>query len=218
MDSKCYSCHQVSLIEDYHEGQVVCSSCGLVNSPLFLNQINSVNHAPQDLEPKDLTEIKHLLDRIHVPLCYAYHIESFYSKNFTTKSNQSLVFAVYKVLNDLDIPISMKEISNVSNVDKKKLNKAQIQNQHVNLDQVMLVEKYCKLLGLCYKVETLIKNKLKTLPISGHNPNSALASIIYQIAKEKKLKISIKKVSKVTNVSAISIQRYNNFLKNDNGS
>jgi transcription initiation factor TFIIIB Brf1 subunit/transcription initiation factor TFIIB len=212
MDSKCYSCDQLSLIEDYHEGQVVCSSCGLVNSPLFLNQIDSVNH--QHFEAKDLTEIKHLLDRIHVPLCYAYHVESFYSKNFTIKSKQSLVFAIYKVLNDLGIPISMKEISNISNVNKKRLNKAQHENNHVNFDQMVSVEKYCKMLNLSYTTVTLIKNKLKTLPMSGHNPNSALASIIYQICKEHKLKISIKKVSEVTNVSAISIQRYNNFLKN----
>ena len=211
MDSKCHSCQNITFFDDYCEGNVVCYSCGLVTSPLFLNQINSVSHVNQ--ETNILSDIQHLLDKIHVPICYGNQIESYYCKNFTTKSKTSLVFAIYKVLNDLEIPISMKEISNVSSVDKKCLNRVQHENQFINFDSNAIVEKYCVMLGLNFKTITLIKNKINSLPISGHNPNSILASVIYQICKEQKIKISIKHIAEITSVSCISIQRYNTFYK-----
>lgn len=211
MVNEYHLCQHLSLIEDHREGQIVCCNCGLVTSPLFLNQIYNVR--PNVFQEDVLTEIQHLLDRIHVPICYGNQIESYYSKNFTTKSKNSIVFAVYKVLNELGIPISIKEISNISSVNKKSLNRAQNENNFVILDSTALVEKYSKMLGLSFKTTTVIKNNLTTLPISGHNPNSILASTIYQVCKKLKKKISIKQISLITNVSCISIQRYNNFSK-----
>lgn len=203
------SCQHLEVIEDYHEGTIVCSNCGVVMSPLFVNQIHNLSH--NMVQEKILTEIQHLLDRIHVPICYANQIESYYAKNFTTKSNKSIAFAVYKVLNKLGIPISMKEISNVSCVDKKSLNKAQQDNNFVSIDNNAFIEKYCKILGLSFQTTTVIKNVVKNLPISGHNPSSMIASTIYKVCKEEKRKISIKQISLITNVSSISIQRYNNY-------
>lgn len=205
------SCSHLKVSDDYHEGTVVCLSCGLVLSPLFLNQLSNVQQL--DSQKDVLTDIENLLDRIHIPICYSNQILSYFNKNFTTKSKQALIYASYKVLNDLDIPISMKEISNVSSISKKSINKVQQINSFVNLDSNIIVEKYSKLLGLCFKTITLIKKRLTSVPISGHNPNSIIASVIYQVCKEKKLKISIKKIAEVTSVSCISIQRYNKFSK-----
>jgi transcription initiation factor TFIIIB Brf1 subunit/transcription initiation factor TFIIB len=172
-----------------------------------------MTHCETQTQTDILSDIQNLLDRIHVPVCYAHQIESYYKKNFTTKSKNSIIFSIYKVLNDFQIPISLKEISNVSNVTLKKLNKAHIEDSFVKRDTNVILDKHCALLGLCYKTTTLIKNRLVTAPISGHNPNSVLASLIYQVCRELKKKISIKKISEVTSVSCISIQRYNNFSK-----
>lgn len=208
------SCQHINIIEDHHEGTVVCVGCGLVLSNLFQHQIDCLmTHSETQTQTDILSDIQNLLDRIHVPVCYAHQIESYYKKNFTTKSKNSIIFSIYKVLNDFQIPISLKEISNVSNVTIKKLNKAHIEDSFVKRDNNVILEKHCALLGLCYKTTTLIKNRLVTAPISGHNPNSVLASLIYQVCRELKKKISIKKISEVTSVSCISIQRYNNFSK-----
>ena len=225
MDKHESACSHLNQIEDYHEGNIVCTSCGLVLSSLYLSQVNSTsyeefsnnnnnnNNFNNNNNNEILLEIQNLLDRIHVPTCYGHKIESYYKKNFTTKSTKGLVFSIYKNLNDMGIPVSMKEISNVANVSKSLLNKVQCDNNCVELNPSTLVDKYCTMLGLSFTIATLIKRNIELAPASGHNPNSVVASTIYQVCKKNKLKISIKKISQVTSVSCISIQRYNNFSK-----
>jgi len=214
MDKQENSCPHLDPIEDHHEGIIVCTACGLVMTNLYLTQIENNSYEEVSSQSSSLHEIQHLLDRMHVPVCYASNIESYYRKNFTTKSNKSLIFSVYRTLNKLGIPVSMKEISNVADVPKSKLNKIDLTNNCMELNPSTLVDKYCGLLGLNFKIGTLIKRSLDEAPISGHNPNSVLASTIYQVCKKERLKLSIKKISEVTSVSCISIQRYNNFYKN----
>ena len=52
----------------------------------------------------------------HISTCFAVRIEDHLKENFTTKSRQSLVYSVFKVLNEMQIPISLKEISQASNL------------------------------------------------------------------------------------------------------
>jgi len=213
MDSQPYSCAHEKVIEDYREGTVVCTSCGLVLSSLFLHQLVNLSEQRTEADDVVLSDIQHLLDRIHVPLCHAYRIEAFHKKNCFNKSKQSIAFSVYRTLNDIGIPITMKEVSNISHIKKESLNRVRCDDNLIQIDSSVLVEKYSKLLDLSYKTTTVIKKEISSAPISGHNPNSVLASLIYQVCKRSKIKISIKKVAEVTSVSCISIQRYNNFFK-----
>jgi transcription initiation factor TFIIIB Brf1 subunit/transcription initiation factor TFIIB len=157
MSSEYSSCKHLNNIDDYHEGQVVCLSCGVVVAALFINQVNNIQQF--NFQEDISSEIQNLLDRIHIPICYANQIISYFNKNFTTKSKQALIFSSYKVLNDLGIPISMKEISNVSSVTKKSITKVQQANNFVNFDSNTIVEKYSNILGLCYTTTTLIKKR-----------------------------------------------------------
>jgi len=210
-------CKHLSQIEDHHEGTIVCISCGLVLSSLFLEQVESVTQISEK-ENKYLTEIQNLLDKIHVPICYGYQIESYLCKNFTIKSRQALVFSIYNVLNKLDIPISLQEVSNAMSIKKKLLNRVKCDYNCVTLDSINQVDKYGGMLGLPYNTVALIKRKLSSVPVSGHNPNSVIASLIYQVCKKSKLKLSLKRVSEITSISCISIQRYNNFYNHVYGS
>lgn len=210
MDTRDSPCQHLTPIEDYHEGTIVCTSCGLVLSSLLLQQVESVSQISEK-ENKYLTEIQNLLDKIHIPICYGYQIESYLLKNFTIKSRKALVFSIYNVLNKLDIPISLQEISNATSIKKKILNRVNCDYNCVSLDTSNQVEKYGSLLGLSYKTVSLIKSKLTTLPVSGHNPNSVVASLLYQACKKSKSKVSLKRISEITSVSCISIQRYNNY-------
>lgn len=210
------SCQHLNLVEDWHEGFEVCTSCGLVLSQLFMNQMQKSETSEQNLKDEknvSLEEIRNLLDRIHISTCFAAKIEAYLKENFTTKSNQALVYSTFKILNELSIPISLKEISLASNLSKKILHKVQSNNEVVHVDFSNVMEKYARLLNLSYETITLIKERIINSPNSGHNPNSVIAATIYQICKITEQPISMKKISLVTQVSCVSIQRYNKFCK-----
>lgn len=220
MDFRDRLCQHLNLVEDIHEGSVVCSLCGLVLSPLFIDQISHGSNCSNDrlsTENFNLSEIKNFLDRIHISSCFAPKINAHLNKNYTIKSRHALVYSIFKILNEMNIPISMNEISQASNVNKKNLHQAQLHNDVVNIDFSDIVEKYAKLLNLNFETLTLIKERIRNSPKSGHNPNSVLASTIYQVCKLLKHRISMKKIGQVTKVSCVSIQRYNKFctFKND---
>lgn len=219
MDNRDRPCQHLTQIEDFHEGSVICSLCGLVLSPLFIDQISQLSDPCHDpsTENFSLAEIRNLLDRIHISTCFATQIDAHLTKNFTTKSRKALVYSIFKVLNEINIPISMKELSQACHINKKMLHQAQSENDVVFIKFSDIVEKYAKLLNLNYQTITLIKETIKRCPMSGHNPNSVLASTIYQVCRRTKQRVSIKKVSQVTQVSCVSIQRYNKFhqIKND---
>jgi transcription initiation factor TFIIIB Brf1 subunit/transcription initiation factor TFIIB len=217
MDFAENNCEHLTYADDPHEGTVVCLNCGLVLSNLFSDQISNLEQQQQQRSTEDfcLNEIQDLLDRIHIPACYGHHIKNFLKKNFTTNSKKAIAFSVFKVLNDMDIPVSMKELSLATDLHKKTIHKAQTLDHVVSIDFSEIVEKYTKLLHLPFETTTVIKEKILTAPVTGHNPNSVLAAIIYQVCKAEKRKVSIKTISAVTKVSCISIQRYNKFTKND---
>ncbi len=215
MDFGDRSCQHLSQIEDFHEGCVICSLCGLVLSPLFMDQITQISSLNSHYSPAEnlnLAEIKNLLDRVHISTSFATQIDSYFQTNFITKSKQALVYSMFKILNELGISISMKEISQAFNISKKMLHRAQSVNDIIKIDFLDIVEKYGRLLNLNFETITLIKEEMRNKPTSGHNPNSVLASTIYQVCKKTKQHVSIKKVSEVTQVSCVSIQRYNKFL------
>jgi len=216
MDFRERTCQHLNLVEDIHEGSIVCIDCALVISSLFLNQIRQVSNSGQDFSPSEntsLTEIKNLLDRIHISTSYGDKINAHLQKNYVTTSMEAIVFSVYKVLNEMGISISMKEISQATNISKKVLHKAQSINEVVHIDFSEVVEKYVRLLGLPYEILALIKKTILKCPKTGHNPNSILAAVIYQVCKQTNQRVSMKKISQVTKVSCISIQRYNKYCK-----
>lgn len=213
MDFAEHNFEHLTQVEDHREGALVCSNCGLVVSSLFLNQISNLSQLETDTYDFILKEIQDVLDRIHIPVCYAPHIRYYFIKNYKQKTPQAISFSIFKVLNDQGISISMKEISQATQIPKKTLSKAQNLNQFVSINYSEVMEKYVKALNLTFETITVIKEKINNAPQTGHNPNSIIASIIYQICKQRKIKTSIKKISEVTHVSSISIQRYNNFCK-----
>ena len=210
------SCQHLETLDDFHEGSVVCTLCGLVISPLFSDFVPSIPCYQEEINSTEsfcLNEIKNLLDRIHVSTCFATRILTHLRMNFTTNSRRNVVYSVFKVLNELNIPISLKEISHVSNLSKKTLHQVQSHNEVIDVDFSDVVEKYARLLNLSFETIALIKAKIKNSTGSGHNPNSVLASTIYQICKSTGQRISMKKIAQVTQVSCVSIQRYNKFIK-----
>ena len=201
MSSEKDTCKHLNQIIDEHEGTYICTDCAFVISNFFCEE----NFPIQD---KNLifeqTETSEILSRLNLP-------DSF--KNFISETNIDDSHKSNTVLNATNIylttninnsVVTLKEMSAITGINSKQIAK----NKTNILDKYLLLEKYCTLLDLNYKTYTVIKERLKNLKLSGHNPLTVVASAIYIYSKENKLKLSMKKISDCFGISSISIQRY----------
>lgn len=123
----------------------------------------------------------------------------------------SLASCLYKNINN-ESAITLKEVTSATGVSSKLLNIA-TKGSITIVDKEILLEKYCSQLEIEFKHYTVIKELLQKQNISGHNPLTIISSCIYTYCKDKKLKISMKKISDCTGISCISIQRFVKKIK-----
>ena len=205
------NCQVGDLILDTREGFYVCSVCGLVKDNIYDDGPTTGRtyygfHHPTDF--KLLEEIKDMLDRVHIPTTHAQLCLNYYKKKYKGYNKKAIIFSIYFDLNSLSFSISLKDLLNVNGLSGESTFSTQKKNENVLLDVVGMVEKYCIMLNLSYKEISLIKEKIKSLPKSGHTPLTTIAGNIYLYCKENNKKFSVKKIAQVTQVSTISIQRY----------
>lgn len=196
------------------EGFYVCSMCGLVRDNIYDDRPKAALYSfynPTDF--KIIEEIKDMLDRVHISTSYAQLVFSYYKKNYKGYNRKAMVFSIYFILNNHSFNISLKDLLNANGLTGESTFSTQKKNEIVLLDVVEMVEKYCIMLDLSYKEISLIKEKIRSLPKSGHTPLTTIAGNIYLYCKENNKKYSVKKIAQVTQVSTISIQRY---IKNNN--
>lgn len=201
--------HETSIIDE-HEGHYVCTQCGLVMSPYFIGGHKSYNEILSENDSWH-REARDILDRINISVNISIcdQVIRYFNAHFERKNRESLIFSIYKVLNDqIGVCLSLHELCNICGVDKSKVYNKQKINQNVSIDKTILVEKYCKMLGLTFKTTSLIKEELDKQRPSGHTPSTIIAGTIYSVCKKLKEKVTVKKVSQITSVSQISIQRF----------
>lgn len=203
------SCNHSSSSIDQKEGIEVCLVCGLVLSSFVFEEAKYVQNERDGIFRKWEEKAKDILDRINMPTKFAEETVSYLFQNFPLKSNQNFLFSLYYIVNEkYGFPITLKDLSAVSNCSQKKLYAQQPENEFVTLEIDLLIERFCKLLAIPFQTTTLIKEFVKKQKISGHAPLTVIASSIYYICKKQGIKLTIKKVSKVTAISPISMQRY----------
>lgn len=193
-------------VVDEREGDVVCMDCGLVLSQYYVTQANTSFSGGNFL----VEEIKEFLERLHFPQMFSEDVlrNIKLAKKENTKKRSLVPYFVYKTLNELGFPISIKDISAVSGVSENDIYNIQESNQSLTLSPYALLEKYCKLLGLNdFKTYSVIKETLPTTD-TGHNPLTVIASTIYKHCKENGLKYSMKQIASTVGISSVSIQRY----------
>jgi len=207
-------CSHVNETVDEKEGCVVCMDCGLVLDDKIFDTSFTTSAYMQDMDAEknneEKKEVKELLEKMNLPDSFACFILQKVPKSSTKKyTSKKLSYITYKTLNELGNPVSIKDISAVSGISNKVFTKMQEKSDTIILEPKHIVEKYCKILGLNYKQYTVIKEKLHMLHmISGHNPLTIIASLIYLYSKENNLKHSMKTVANIVGISCVSIQRY----------
>ncbi|MCZ2207704.1 hypothetical protein [Cylindrospermopsis raciborskii] len=194
----------------------MCSQCGLVLDIIFLEETSKKKTDYTVINNNIQNQIYDILDKVHISKSFIQPIYNHYQFNYKKNSLNNVIFSVYKVLNDdYQFNISLQDLCNVTGAKKDSVYSVQKVNENIFLDICEMAEKYCSMLQLDFKNKSLIKEQLKSVAISGHQPMTIIAGCLYMHCKANKIKTSIKKISEVTLVSPISIQRY---LKHKNAS
>lgn len=197
-------CPHLDQVTDEREGTVVCIQCGLVLTEQLFQQ--SYFSERNNKEHELTTKIIEILDKLHLPACFATDIMKKYLKMHPRKF--LLEFVVYLTLHECGFPISIKDIACVTGISDSQIYDLQDKDQSICLQPNDLMEKYCKLLKLDFKTYSVIKEELPTVIETGHNPLTVIASTIYKYSRRNKLKLSMKQIATVVNISTVSIQRY----------
>lgn len=200
-------CEHLRQIIDLGESNHVCYDCGLVIDKFF-------EHYQAPLDSTDYDEwaelAKDILDRYHISTNYfSFIMEDFNRKN-GKKCMEKLLFSTYKVLNSMNVNISLRDISLSTGISLSRIYSEQMPNETVRVDMTSMAERYCLSLNVDFHTISLIKELLAEPHESGHTPATVVAGTIYKVCKERKKNIPIKKISEVTGVSSISIQRFKN--------
>jgi len=200
-------CEHLREIIDLGESSHVCCDCGLVLDKHFEMCQAPLSSSKYD-EWAELA--KDILDRYHISTNYY----SFIMKDFNSKSGrksiEKLLFSTYKVLNGLGVNVSLHDLSMSTGVNLSKLYSEQKPNENVCITLDPIAERYCSALGIDFETMTVIKDVLSEQHESGHTPSTIVAGTIFKVCKKRNIKVSIKKISEVANISVISIQRFKN--------
>ena len=201
-------CKHINIISDEHEGSIICIDCGLVISDNLYVE-NCFKFQASDVTCNDIEEIKELLESLNFSTSFALDIYKNVQKGLELKKVKRYLipFSVYQTLNEMGYPISIKDIVSVSGISENYIYDMQNNEDSIILNHMLLLEKYCTLLGFDFKTYSVIKELLPNLN-TGHNPLTVIASTIYKYCKENKLKYSMKYIASIVGISSVSIQRF----------
>ena len=201
-------CKHINIISDEHEGSIICIDCGLVISDNLYVE-NCFKFQASDVTCNDIEEIKELLERLNFSTFFALDMYKNVQKGLELKKVKKYLipFTFYQTLNEMGYPISIKDIVSVSGISENYIYDMQNNEDSIILNHMLLLEKYCTLLGFDFKTYSVIKELLPNLN-TGHNPLTVIASTIYKYCKENKLKYSMKYIASIVGISSVSIQRF----------
>lgn len=189
------NCNHNNVITDYHEGTVICLECSFVIENQVFVYEQQTTETSTDISTRDYKEI---LNRLNC------------SYDILQNNQINDIPDLYNVINKTN-SISLKEFCAATGYNTKEIvkkNKETVSCQ----DFDNLLEKYCKVFDLGYKNYTVIKEKIRQKPYSGHPPLTVIGYHIYVFVKtELKKKITIKDICSNLGISSISIQRYRKY-------
>ena len=208
MDCAGRMCKVENLILDHAAGCHVCIKCGHVRDNYYFLEENKACISHNVYNEKTIEAISDILDRIHISTVYNKEIAEYNQRNYKKSNMENLVMSIYRILNKNDFNISLNHLMQINGLKGRRIFKCQKPNETTLLDITEMVERFVQPLGLTYKDVSLIKEQIRLQPLSGHTPLTIIAGNIYLYCKNSNKQITIKKISSITQVSCISIQRY----------
>ena len=187
-------CSEIYEVIDEREGSTICINCGRVlDSQLFLTyeqkkEPNSFFNAQKNSDAKEI------LFRLNIS-----------DNNILQDKNQVEVKDLYQLINEHSA-ISLKDFCAATGIKKNVAVKTN-RNSVCYVDIFILLEKYCSLLEIPFTEHTVIKEKIRNTPYSGHPPLTIIGYFIHTVCKKNK-KLTIKRICETLGISSISIQRF----------
>ncbi|MFO8017145.1 MAG: transcription initiation factor IIB family protein [Promethearchaeia archaeon] len=176
-----------------------------------------------------ITELKRIGSNLNIPTRVLKATVHLYKKVFGRNLlrgrsiNGMITACAYYKCKEEKIPITMQEILDEASINSnivKKCYKVLVREfnlQTHHLDPISLIPRYCAELGLGIEVEkstiNLLKKFLSEASICGKDPKGLCAGALYLIAKLKNQKVSQKEISKMVNVTEVTLRsRYKELL------
>lgn len=192
-------CSHLNEIIDCHEGNIVCTDCGLVKDSHFIEEKMSF----QQSEHHPNSFLDNILDKFNISEYYGNNITMKLLEN-SKKSLKHLASEIYKTVNEDSSCLPLKTIMNVSGLKTRQIKSNDI---HI-VDIKKILEKYTSYLNLDYRTYTLIKEKVELYTNTGFQPLSLIGGVIYLHCRENNIRLSMKKIANELGISTISIQRF----------
>ena len=187
-----HDCSEIYQVVDEREGTVLCTNCGRVlEAQVFFDSVQLT----KDLEPSFKNDdAKEVLSRLNLN-----------ETVITCNKDKIDVKHLYKIINDSSA-VSLKEFCAATGIKKTSVVKSN-RSKICSVDIFILLDKYCAMLDINFSDYTLIKEKIRNIPYSGHPPLTIIGYFIYEVCKRNK-NITIKKICETLGISSISIQRF----------
>ncbi len=177
-----------------------------------------------------ITELKRIGSNLNFPervkkAAVRLYKEVFKRKLLRGRSINGMVAACsYFVCKEEKVPITLQEILDEASINANIVKKCyKILVRELNLksphvDPISLIPRYCADLGLDIEVEKetikMLKNFIKKTSICDKDPKGLCAGAIYLVAKLKNKKVSQKEISRIINVTEVTLRsRYKELLK-----
>ena len=211
------ACPHINRIDNYVDGDCVCTDCGLVLSQIYLPSVSHLS-APG----KQLSEMHEFIRDVGENACMPINVLT-YAENYYEKIKCNLVprfskktvaaYALYESLNKFEIPRMAEEIQYYTGVEMKRI--WQVETK-LTLEQPMnepgnYVNRYCNLLDFSYGDQLIVKEGVEFVQreqaIGNLRSNCLVAVIIYLHCKEVRKKITLKKICETCFISATSVHR-----------
>ena len=213
------SCQHDSTLLDTSAGDEICVNCGQI---LIEKVINGIDYPLHGISEREETQasldsledyVSTLLNRAHLPPCFSHDVIQLYQAKASGYNDVLMVVCLGEILNNQGVPFSLKELSDLSGVGIRKLTSVQKKYfpfTHRPIKPSQMINRLGAKLGLnrrhCMKLQTWLEDLEKRLCFT-KNPLSVCAAILWRYNELQSLHLSFKMVSKICQVSDISIRR-----------
>jgi transcription initiation factor TFIIB len=176
-----------------------------------------------------ITELKRIGSNLNFPervkkAAVRLYKEVFKRKLLRGRSINGMVAAcAYFVCKEEKVPITLQEILDEASINQNIVKKCyKILVRELNLksphvDPISLIPRYCADLGLGIEIEKktikVLKKFINSSSVCGKDPKGLCAGAIYLVAKLKNQKVSQKEISRIINVTEVTLRsRYKELL------
>lgn len=226
-------CDHKYIVEDLHEGTIVCVDCCLViEEQLFMPSYEHTTHiscqqnkGQSSIECASESLLRNVCDRLHIPknvlddsIEQYTTLKSYFKEKKTFKADDIAAFALYDTLSRHSASRSMGEIESHTNVLHGAI--WAIESALCSTTTVVnvcdLIDSHCKSLEIPFYYTSIMKNIVENIKgLGATHPRCLSALVIYLYCKEINIKLTMKQVCIVCQVSSPTIHKIIRRLKRE---